>query len=89
MSTLGWVILTLMLLATVLLFVLVSAFSKRNNSKTEKHPSPPKQTHWINMLSNIKNYRKQEFWINKSETYRQLNQKVNELSDSESEKESS
>lgn len=88
MSTQGWVILSLMLLATLLLFIGVSVLSKRKNIHKGSQITPSKRFHWINIVSNLKNYRKQEFWINQSDTYLQLNQKVLELSDSELEKES-
>lgn len=90
MSTQGWVILSLMLLATLLLllFISVSVLSKRKNIHKGSQITPSKRFHWINIVSDLKNYRKQEFWINQSDTYRQLNQKVLELSDSELEKES-
>lgn len=88
MSAQGWVILSLMLLATLLLFIGVSALSKRQKADKNGQPASPKRFHWVNIVSNLKNYRKQEFWINQSDTYRQLSQKVNDLSDSEFEKES-
>lgn len=83
----GWVILFLMLLATLLLFIGVSALSRRQNADKSGQPAPPKRFHWVNIVNNLKNYRKQEFWISQSDTYRQLNRKVNDLSDSEPEKE--
>ena len=88
MSAQGWVILSLMLLATLLLFVGVSALSKCQHADKSSQPTPPKRFHWVNIVSNLKNCRKQEFWISQSDTYRQLNQKVNDLSGSEFEKES-
>lgn len=87
MSLRGWLFLSVLLLATVALFCFVNAYGKTVSGKKRTLQPKEKKNFFSEVMKNIKHYRTTDFWIDHSGSYRELNQKVNHLSESDEKKE--